>query len=155
VGSTVRLGRRFPMRRLKPVTTDRAREMRRDPPLAERLLWQQLRLLKHHGFHLTRQLPVGSYFLDFACRRQKLAIELDGGQHAEQVDHDRARTAWLEANDWRVLRIWNADILADPARAAEAVLAVLRGAASLADVQAPHPAIHEPSRAVDPTLSLP
>jgi len=131
--------------------------MRRAPPLAEQQLWQLLRPLRAHGFHFTRQLPAGPYFLDFACRSARLAIELDGGQHAGQVDYDRRRTAWLEAAGWRVVRLWNADVLADPARAAEAILAVLRGEATVADIQPPHPAVDGPGPTVDrsPRVALP
>lgn len=36
-------------------------------------------------------------------------IELDGGQHAESAT-DPARTAWLEAQGWRVMRFWNNEV---------------------------------------------
>jgi len=42
-------------------------------------------------------------------------IEIDGGQHnlpKERVG-DEARTGWLEAQGFRVLRFWNNQVLGD------------------------------------------
>ncbi|MEO7568992.1 MAG: DUF559 domain-containing protein, partial [Croceibacterium sp.] len=41
--------------------------------------------------------------------RAKLVVEVDGGQHSEQVD--AARTAIIEAEGYQVLRFWNNDVL--------------------------------------------
>jgi hypothetical protein len=57
----------------------------------------------------TRQLPIGPYFADFACRRAKLIVELDGSQHAES-ERDKRRDAFLAQEGWTVLRIWNNDL---------------------------------------------
>ena len=48
---------------------------------------------------------------DFVCFEKKLVIELDGGQHAEQVIQDAVRTGWLESQGFEVLRFWNHDVL--------------------------------------------
>src|SRR5690606_835203 len=42
-----------------------------------------------------------------------LCIELDGGQHNEpdHIKHDERRTAFLEQQGIRVIRIWNNDVL--------------------------------------------
>ncbi|HEY9277266.1 MAG TPA: DUF559 domain-containing protein [Methylotenera sp.] len=42
-----------------------------------------------------------------ACIEARLAIEVDGGQHNEMQINDYQRTAWLEAQGWKVLRFWN------------------------------------------------
>lgn len=65
------------------------------------------------GVKFRRQHPVGSYILDFACIELKLAVELDGGQHAELQTHDHVRTLWLESQGWKVLRFWNNQVLQD------------------------------------------
>ena len=57
----------------------------------------------------TRQLPIGPYFADFACRQAKLVIELDGSQHAES-ERDEARDAFLKEEGWAILRIWNNEL---------------------------------------------
>ncbi len=81
------------------------------------------------GFKFRRQVPVGPYVLDFLCKDAKqiaLAIEADGDQHADS-SADVARTAWLTANGYRVLRFWNGEILSNPEGVYEAILAALRG----------------------------
>jgi adenine-specific DNA-methyltransferase len=58
-------------------------------------------------------VPIGPYIVDFCCREQKLIVELDGGRHATHADYDVARTAFLGALDYRVLRFWDNDALAN------------------------------------------
>ena len=55
------------------------------------------------------------------CPEKKLIIELDGGQHSEIVASDSVRTAWLEAQGFRVLRFWNHRVLADIEAVKEAI----------------------------------
>ena len=56
---------------------------------AERRLWQFLRN-KQLGFIFRRQYGAGRYVLDFYCSKARLAIEVDGGGHAEkgQIEYD-------------------------------------------------------------------
>ena len=44
------------------------------------------------GLKFRRQFPIGPYVVDFVCLSYKLVIELDGGQHVEQIDYDNKRT---------------------------------------------------------------
>ncbi len=108
------------MHRVPPEMTERARRLRRDSTPAERKLW---RLLSRYRPAFTRQLVVGNYIIDLACREAKLAVELDGSQHVDQQDYDAARTAYLETNGWRMIRFWNSDVMSNPEGAAQAVLA--------------------------------
>ena len=55
---------------------------------------------------------MGPYVVDFFCPEVKLVIELDGGQHADS-SRDLARTRWLEARGYRVIRFWNNEVLAN------------------------------------------
>jgi very-short-patch-repair endonuclease len=57
----------------------------------------------------TRQLVIGNFIADFACRSLKLVVELDGSQHVDSA-RDAKRTATLEAGRWQVLRFWNGDV---------------------------------------------
>lgn len=63
--------------------------------------------------HFRRQHAIGNYIVDFCSPRQKLIIELDGGQHLEQQEYDQVRTEFLQAKGYRVLRFWNNDVLFD------------------------------------------
>jgi BirA family biotin operon repressor/biotin-[acetyl-CoA-carboxylase] ligase len=86
-----------------------ARELRSNPTDAERRLWAHLRG-RQMGVQFTRQFQIGDFVVDFACRRLKLAIELDGGQHTESTT-DGPRTKVIEAHGYRVIRFWNNDAL--------------------------------------------
>ncbi|MGH8336772.1 MAG: endonuclease domain-containing protein [Gammaproteobacteria bacterium] len=45
--------------------------------------------------------------LDFYCDARHVAIELDGGQHADDAVRDVRRDAFLSEHGIRVLRFWN------------------------------------------------
>ena len=82
---------------------------------AERLLWYELKGRRFCGFKFRRQRPIGPYIVDFFCPKAKLIIEIDGGQHAMPgyARRDKMRSAWLEAQGYRVLRFWNNDVLSN------------------------------------------
>ncbi len=48
---------------------------------AERRLWAEIRMKQLNGCQFYRQKVIRNYIVDFYCPQQKLAIELDGGQH--------------------------------------------------------------------------
>ena len=58
-----------------------------------------------------RQHLFGDYILNFVCLENKLVIEVDGGQHGQQVEYDENRTQKLQAAGFRVLRFWNNEVL--------------------------------------------
>jgi very-short-patch-repair endonuclease len=89
-----------------------ARQMRAQPTDAERVLWQRLRHdIALAGSHFRRQALVGPFIVDFASRKAKIVIELDGGQHNWQQVSDSSRQRQIEAAGYRVLRFWNNDVL--------------------------------------------
>lgn len=92
-----------------------AKAMRHVMTEAELKLWNELRAHRLMGLGFRRQVPIGPYIVDFACSSHHLIVEVDGSQHAqaEQAHHDAARTAYLEASGWTVLRFWNDDVLRD------------------------------------------
>lgn len=98
---------------LTPQQLERARRLRRMDSECERRLWARLRDRRLNGVKFVRQLPVGPYVADFACREAMLIVEVDGVTHStdEEVSYDARRTAFLEGNGWRVLRVWNDDVL--------------------------------------------
>lgn len=109
------------MRRVPKEMTDRARRLRNEATPAERKIW---RLLSRYKPSFTRQLVVGSYILDLACREAKLGIEFDGSQHLDQQAYDDRRTRYLEAEGWRIIRVWNNEALANPEAVARLILEV-------------------------------
>jgi very-short-patch-repair endonuclease len=92
---------------------DFARGLRRRQTDAERRIWARLRDRRLLGAKFARQVPTGPYIVDFCCREQKLIVELDGGRHAVHADHDAARTAFLQALGYRVLRFWDNEALSN------------------------------------------
>jgi adenine-specific DNA-methyltransferase len=116
------------------MTTTNARKLRKNPTEAESALWKHIRYRRLKGHKFRRQAPIGPYIVDFVCFERGLIIELDGGQHSDQVAYDSERTQWLETQGFRVLRFWNGQV----SRELQAVKAVILEA--LEDRQGtPHP----------------
>jgi very-short-patch-repair endonuclease len=88
-----------------------SREMRSNMTDAEKLLWQLLRNRRLAGNKFRRQYPIERYILDFYCVEHKLAIELDGGQHALSAQYDEHRGAYLTTKGIRIVRFWNNQVL--------------------------------------------
>ncbi|MCC7247518.1 MAG: endonuclease domain-containing protein [Lysobacter sp.] len=108
----------------------RERNLRRSQTEAERTLWQHLRDRRLLGYKFRRQHRIDRFYPDFVCLQARLIIELDGSQHQDRQHYDETRTRRLERLGYRVLRLWNDDVLL---RTDDALAAI---AASLA---APHP----------------
>ncbi len=87
---------------------DFARQLRNNSTPAETRLWHFLRAGKL-GVKFRRQAAIGAYIVDFVCFSHRLIVELDGPQHLEDRgrSHDARRTAWLNAQDFRVIRFRN------------------------------------------------
>ncbi len=77
---------------------------------AENVLWYHFRNRHFQGFKFRRQHILCGYIVDFVCLEKRLIIELDGGQHIEQKEHDAIRTRILEADRFRLLRFWNHEV---------------------------------------------
>ncbi len=112
------------MPRIAPDTTQKARRLRREQTAEERAIWVRIR---HVRPRFTRQLPVGRYVVDFACRSLRIVVELDGAQHLDNEGYDACRTAFLESLGWRVIRFWNAEVREDADGVAAAILAAVGG----------------------------
>ena len=97
------------MKHNKHLTT-RAQQLRKNMTQEEKILWYQY--LRDCKPQFWRQVTFGNYILDFYCAAAKLAIELDGSQHYEDVGlaKDAFRTRFLEENGIMVLRFANTDV---------------------------------------------
>jgi very-short-patch-repair endonuclease len=100
--------------------------------MAERKLWRYLRSRALSGFKFVRQEPIGPYFVDFVCREKRLVVEVDGGQHAES-ERDAVRDRWLADHRYRVLRVWNNEVLSNIEGVWDTIFAAASAAAP------PHP----------------
>jgi very-short-patch-repair endonuclease len=89
--------------------TDRGRELRRNSTDAENLLWSRLRAKQLKGLKFRRQHPLGKYIVDFICSKEKLIIEVDGGQHTKEKD--KKREEYLKEQGYNVLRFCNNEVL--------------------------------------------
>jgi len=100
--------------------------MRQDGTREEALLWIELKARRLGGFHFVRQLPIGPYIADFACRKARLIVEVDGSQHAGS-GHDQRRDDHLRRAGWSTIRFWNEDIVRNRTAVCETILAALDG----------------------------
>ncbi|HKT30034.1 endonuclease domain-containing protein [Dyella sp.] len=117
---------------MERLNVDRARTLRRNTTDAERLLWRHLRDRRLSGWKFRRQHEIDRYIVDFVCPDARVIVELDGGQHLQQVERDEERTRRLAAIGYRVLGFWNDDVLKNT----DAVLEVILEAVARA---VPHP----------------
>ncbi|HJS41554.1 MAG TPA: DUF559 domain-containing protein [Sphingomicrobium sp.] len=115
-------GVRLTKHRLTPT----ARKLRMRSTDAEKLLWRHIRSRQLEGAKFVRQFPIGGHIADFVCRDAHIIVELDGGQHGEEVDAERTRS--IEAFGYRVIRFWNNDVLQNIDGVLEAVGQELRNA---------------------------
>jgi very-short-patch-repair endonuclease len=106
--------------------TRRSRQLRAVENDAESKLWWELRDRRLNGHKFVRQLPVGPYFADFACRARNLVVEVDGSQHAGSKC-DQNRDATMNLNGWSVLRFWNIDVLQSRRQVCDTIAAALDG----------------------------
>ena len=77
-------------------------------------VWRLLRAAPFDALHFRRQVPFANrYIADFASHRARLIIEIDGNTHDLEAAAEQARTAWLVAQGYRVLRFTNAEAAQD------------------------------------------
>lgn len=99
--------------------------LRRNSTDVERLLWRHLRNRQLDNAKFRRQVSIGKYIVDFVCFEARLIIELDGGQHNNNLN-DLKRTYWLEQQRFRVIRFWNNEVLKNLYEVKEAILRELK-----------------------------
>lgn len=96
-----------------PSAKEKRCQLRKNQTDAERKVWSILRNKQMNGLKFFRQYSVGPYILDFYNSTQKLAIEIDGGQHAEEINkqYDARRAKYLTQKNICVIRFWNNEVL--------------------------------------------
>ena len=98
-----------------PQLKQRRRELRRNQTDAEKVFWARVRNRQFKGMRFFRQYSLGIYILDFYCPEVRLAVELDGGQHAwsDNREYDAFRSEYLKAHGIEVIRFWDNEALSD------------------------------------------
>ncbi|MFN6536423.1 MAG: endonuclease domain-containing protein [Nostoc sp. EkiNYC01] len=94
-------------KKVKPL----ARQMRREPTPAEKLLWQRLRHKQLLGFKFRRQQTIDRFIVDFYCSEARLVVEVDGEIHDYSKEEDGIRQEFLESLGLRVVRFRNEDVV--------------------------------------------
>ena len=97
--------------RIHPAIRQFARELRKPQTPAETTLWNLLRN-RNLKYKFRRQHPIDFFIIDFYCAEAKLLIEIDGSSHLEkeQQGYDQARTEYLEARGYKVIRFTNDNV---------------------------------------------
>ena len=123
--------------KLRRAMKEVARSLRKNPTEAEDRLWRAIRNEGIQGKKFRRQMPIGAFVVDFYCPSARLAIEVDGGIHDEQVEADRIRQELIESLGIRVLRLTNDEVM----RNLPGAIAKLEQA-----LENPHPRSHKEGR---------
>lgn len=89
-----------------------ARELRKNPTDAEKLLWDRLKNTQL-GIKFRRQHIINKFIVDFCTIRSAIIIELDGRIHDFRNFADSERTTILENKGYKIIRFKNAEVLYD------------------------------------------
>jgi very-short-patch-repair endonuclease len=96
----------LPIIRYEPYLKELARELRKNMPPGEVVLWKHLKGKQMHGYDFDRQRPIDRFIVDFYCKKLMLAIEIDGSSHDSEAaqQRDRERQTRLESLGVKFLR---------------------------------------------------
>ena len=91
---------------------DLRKKLRNEMPMAEVLLWEELKGKKLNGYKFRRQHSIGVYVVDFYCPGKKLAIEIDGPTHFtdNDIENDKYRQFKIEQFGVQFIRFTNNDV---------------------------------------------
>jgi very-short-patch-repair endonuclease len=111
-----------------------ARNLRGRLTDCEKILWSRLSHFKRSGYHFRRQVAIGPYVVDFACKQARIVVEADGVQHGQDQApaQDAMRDRWLSEQGYLILRFGNADIRRSLDTVSDAVFAACKARCSVA-----------------------
>jgi very-short-patch-repair endonuclease len=83
--------------------------------------------LKQTGFKFRQQVPLDRFIVDFACLSERLIVEVDGETHStdEEMKRDAKREQHLRDQGFRVLRVWNSDVIQNMEGVMDTIVAAL------------------------------
>ena len=108
---------------------DKRKDLRKNMPPAEILLWYELKGKKILGYKFRRQYSVERYIVDFYCPKAKLVIEVDGDSHftdEKAMEYDRKREEYIKSNNIDIIRFTNLEIYYDLERVLEKIKEYLK-----------------------------
>lgn len=109
--------RHAPFSRSWPELLSFAWRNRLHPTKAEAVFWAFVKGRPgpdNFGVRCRREQVLCGYIADFYVPAWKLVIEIDGSFHEQRADYDRRRSEWLREQGYRVIRLRNDDVLANP-----------------------------------------
>jgi very-short-patch-repair endonuclease len=101
---------------------ERADHMRKCPTRAEATLYERLGRRPGGLFFWTQHVIGNRYIADFYCPAARLVIEVDGDSHDSRAVQDRQRDDVMYEFGFRVMRLSNVSVLADPDAAVARIL---------------------------------
>jgi very-short-patch-repair endonuclease len=113
---------------IEPRVRDKARELRKKRTLGERAMQEYLRALRPYWARFRRETPIGPYVVDFAWLSARVVVEVDGASHdlAGRSEHDAEKNQFLKARGFQVLRVRDADAIANSPSAHAAIEEAVR-----------------------------
>ncbi|WP_395058467.1 DUF559 domain-containing protein, partial [Flavobacterium sp.] len=89
----------------------KAKEMRKEPTHAEKVLWTELKSKSLEDYKFRQQHLVDDFIVDFVCLSEKLIVEVDCGIHDLQKEYDAQRTEILNKKGFKVIRFSNEEVI--------------------------------------------
>jgi very-short-patch-repair endonuclease/ATP-dependent exoDNAse (exonuclease V) beta subunit len=92
---------------------EKAKEKRKDPTHAEKVLWMELKSKALEDYKFRQQHLIDDFIVDFVCLSKKLVVEVDGDYHftEEQIELDIYRTQTLIKLGYKVIRFTNEQVI--------------------------------------------
>jgi len=100
---------------IEPRVRDRARELRKKRTLGEKVMQEYLRAFRPYGARFRRETPIGPYVVDFAWLSARIVVEIDGASHnlRGRSEHDAEKNRFLKSLGFQVIRVRDADAIAN------------------------------------------
>ncbi|MFA7301380.1 MAG: endonuclease domain-containing protein [Candidatus Shapirobacteria bacterium] len=88
-----------------------AKQNRKNPTVAERVIWDDLLSNDKIGYRFVRQKPIHRFIVDFYCSKLNLAIEIDGSSHNKKKGTDEMRDKFLHQIGIETIRFTNDEVI--------------------------------------------
>ena len=107
---------------------EKKRYLRNHATPAEAVLWKLLKGRQLEGYKFRRQHSIGNYIVDFYCTELRLAVELDGLWHKDEIQEikDNERTKYLESQGVTLIRIGNRALFANTGMAIDRIATTIK-----------------------------